>query len=133
MFEADINLWVVLAAAVAYFIIGAIWYMALFGKQWMELSGMSMEDTENSSAPYLASFVLTLVLTFILAHVLVFIGVETIQESLVAGLWLWLGFVATTMLMTDMYSDKPRKLTAINAGYHLAGILAAASIITFWG
>jgi len=42
-FEPTTNYWAVLVAALAYWILGAIWYTGLFGKQWMALTGMTEE------------------------------------------------------------------------------------------
>ncbi|MEX0934350.1 MAG: DUF1761 domain-containing protein [Candidatus Saccharimonadales bacterium] len=133
MFEADINLWAVLAAATAYFLVGALWYMVLFAKPWMEAAGMTKEDTdEGGGSAYLMSFILFLLLSYVLAHILVSLGVATLAESIATGIWLWVGFVATTMTVNFLYSGKSRKLLVIDATYHLAGILAAAATLHFW-
>jgi len=38
---AHINYWAVLVAALATFMLGGLWYTALFGKAWARLSGYS--------------------------------------------------------------------------------------------
>lgn len=134
MFEVDINLWAVLVAAVVYFVIGGLWFSVLFGKQWMKLSGITMEEAgKNSNAGlYGSTFLLQLFLTYVLAHVVAHVGAVTVVDGLITGLWLGLGFVATTMLVDSLYAGRPRKLTAINAGYHLVGIMVAAAILSVW-
>lgn len=134
MFEVDVNLWAVLVATAVYFAVGGLWFSVLFGKQWMKLSKITMEEASKSSSAglYVASFLLQLVLTYILAYLVAHIGAATVVEGLITGFWLGLGFVATTMLIDSMYAGRPLKLTAINAGYHLVGIMAAAAIIAAW-
>lgn len=135
MLEVDVNIWAVLVAAVVYFMIGGLWYSMLFGKQWMELSGMTEEKIKESGSnagTYLVTFVLLLILSYVLAHMVAYTGAVTLAEGLLVGFWLWFGFVATTMLIDGLYAGRRHKLTAINAGYHLVGILAAAAILTVW-
>lgn len=134
MFEVDVNIWAVLVATIVYFVIGALWYSVLFGKQWMKLSGITKESMEGSGrvAPYVATLLLLLILSYVLAHMVAFADAATIGEGMTMGAWLWLGFVATIMLIDAIYAGRSYKLTAINAGYHLVGMMAAAAIISAW-
>ena len=54
MNTAKINYLAILAAAVATFILGAIWYIA-FQTPWMELSGVTEEE---SAAGGISSFII---------------------------------------------------------------------------
>ena len=36
----DVNWWAIIVAAIVKFVIGGIWYMPLFGKQYRELMGV---------------------------------------------------------------------------------------------
>ncbi|MBT8415087.1 MAG: DUF1761 domain-containing protein [Boseongicola sp.] len=83
----------VIAAAVAAWIFGAIWY-GVIGKQWMAASGLT-EDTVNRSnpTPYIVSFLCTVLVAGMTRHVLVTSGVDTVGKGLLTGLGLGL-FVA---------------------------------------
>lgn len=50
MFEVDVNLWAVLVATAVYFAVGGLWFSVLFGKQWMKLSKITMEEASKSSS-----------------------------------------------------------------------------------
>ncbi len=136
MFDVDVNLLAVLVATVVFFLIGGLWYTVLFAKQWTKLSGMAEKLKEKSDSPsagpFIATFILLFVLCYVLAHVLALIGVGTIGESLATGAWLWLGFVGATMLNNAIFAGRPHKLTAIDTGYYLVGILVASAILTAW-
>ena len=46
---SHINWLAVLAAAVAYFMIGGLWYSkVLFGSKWASLTGLDMNDPEKN-------------------------------------------------------------------------------------
>jgi uncharacterized protein DUF1761 len=61
----------VFVSALAYWILGAVWYGALFNKPWMALENISMEQakTMNPVLPYIITFVLNLVIAFVLAQI----------------------------------------------------------------
>ena len=44
---SDFALWPVLAGALAFFVVGAIWYTALFGKAWQKAAGFTDEELAN--------------------------------------------------------------------------------------
>ena len=52
----------VIVAAIAYWILGAIWYGVLFGKPWMALEGITDAQARsmNPVLPYVISFLLNI-------------------------------------------------------------------------
>ncbi len=50
----QINWIAVLVGTVGYFMLGAVWYSFLFQKQWIEYTGIKMEDG-NSKKEFLLS------------------------------------------------------------------------------
>jgi len=70
----NINIWAVLVAAVADFVLGAVWYMAVFGNQWGKIHGFDkLSKKEQATArkgmgPFLIlQFVITVVTVLTLA------------------------------------------------------------------
>ena len=55
----------IIAAAVAIFVVGFIWYGPLFGKAWMESTGMTEEKAKAGNMPLI--FGLSLVFAVIAA------------------------------------------------------------------
>ena len=92
-----------------------------------------MEKMKKEAGPaYATSAVGALVVAWVLAY---FFSANDIYESSRAfrlALTLWIAFVATTSLTDYMYANRPRKLWAINYGYHLVGMIVVAFILAAW-
>jgi len=60
----------ILVSAIAYWMLGALWYGLLFGARWMVLENITVEQARagGSALPYLISFVLDLLIAFVLAQ-----------------------------------------------------------------
>lgn len=132
----EVNLVAVLAASLAAFAVGALWYGPLFGKQWKVLMGFTDESMKamkmTMTQALSGGFVATLVLVYVLAHFLNFVPDKTISGALTLAFWVWLGFVATVMSNSVWYENKSWALYAVNASHYLVAILVAAFILAWW-
>ena len=132
----EINYLAVLAAAIASFVIGFVWHGPLFGKQWMKLMGFtekSMKEMKLTPVQAMAGgFVATLLMSYIFAHFIDYVQASTIVEGVVAGLWIWLGFVATIMLNGVLWEGRPFKLYLLNVSYHLVTLAVMGVILAVW-
>jgi hypothetical protein len=127
---ADLNWLAIFVAALAYFLLGALWYGPFFGKIWA--AGMNIDPTQGGSmaAGYAITFVGNLLLATVFARILSL--APATGDALMLAFWLWLGFVATTLTITALWDSRPRAVAAINVGYHLAGMLVAALVLSMW-
>lgn len=135
MITAEINYWAVLVSAISGFAIGSVWYMPrVFGASWMAMLGKSETDIKAgfSTKMFAKTFVATLVMVYVLAHFVDYSGATTVGQGVTTGIWVWLGFVATTMFINALYENKPIRLWAINAGYQLAVLVVAGAILAVW-
>lgn len=136
--EVTINYLAVIVAAIASMVIGMAWYSPmLFGKQWMELIGISVKDMEAAkkkgmSKTYALAFVSSLVMAYVLAHFVDYAMASSLADGAMAGFWVWLGFVATVSLSSVLWDCKPWKLYFINVGYHLVQLVVMGEILTLW-
>ena len=133
----NINYLSVFIASVAQFVIGAIWYMPLFGNLWGKIHGMGkVSEVEHrrmmqQMIPFLAlQFLVTIVTTVVLA---IFISnLPLLNAYVIAGL-LWVGFIVPTQVAGVIFGGTPAKwiLTkiAIQAGASLICLEVAAAII----
>lgn len=135
-----ISLVSVLAAAVASWVFGAIWYGALFSKPWMNAAGLTEERIKGPSgrpspAPFVISFLLELVMAFVLAVLFLHLAKEGIAlgAALAGAFFLWLGFVFATMTVNHRYSLAPWSLTAIDGGHWLGVLLIQAAVLALMG
>jgi hypothetical protein len=129
----------IVAAAIAGFAFGALWYGLLFGKQWMAARGLSEAEakarTGPSPRPFIISFVALLVMALMLSGVLVHLALGGMTMSArtgaISGFLLWLGFVITTMAVNHAFQGERLQLTLLD-GAHWLGVLLIQGAILGW-
>lgn len=121
-------------SALAYWILGAIWYAVLFNKPWMALENISMDQakTMNPVLPYFITFVLNLLIAFVLAQICIWRTANTAARGAALGILLWIGFVGPVTYTTYMYEMRPLQLFAINEFYPLVGFCLMGAILGAW-
>jgi hypothetical protein len=119
---AGLNYLAVLIAAVAAFAWGAAYYMTL-SKQW--LAAVGRVEPNKSPTPFIVSFVALLVMGWVLAGTLGHLGAGqvTVKNGVISGLFLWLGFVVTTVFVNNAYPGRKYVLSVIDS-IHWLGVLA---------
>ena len=115
----DINVWAVLAAALANFAIGGLWYSpALFGKVWMRANGFTDADLQKGSPPVIfgLAFVFCLIMSANLAGFLS--GPDTtIGFAVAAGVAAGLGWAALGLCVVALFERRPWSYMLVNGGY----------------
>ncbi len=140
MYVMGINLWSVLAAAVAAMVVGFLWYSPLlFARPWMVLMGYDPEDKaklaemqQGAGKMYSLSFVASLVSAAVLAKIIAITTVNSALYGMKVGFAVWLGFVATVQLTGVLFARQPTKLYLINTGYQLVCYLVMGAILAVW-
>jgi hypothetical protein len=133
-----INYPAVVASAVAYWVLGALWYSPLlFARPFIALKGWTPEQvaaiqSQSHAGEIGLAFLTSLLLAYVLAHFVKFTGAETAPSGALTGFWLWLGFVVTTNLGTVIFEQRPLGLYLINNGYHLVGMLGMGALLAVW-
>lgn len=124
----------VVVAAIAYWLLGAVWYGKLFTAQWMALENISPEQARGAApiAPYIISFLLNLVIAFVLAQVCAWRNANTAARGAALGILIWIGFLGPVTYTTYMYEMRPKQLFAINEFYVLVGMCLMGAIIGAW-
>lgn len=134
--DISINLWAVVAAAVANIVIGSLWYGPVFGKYWQKLMGFTPESIRamNMTPARAVSIALvsSLVMAYVLAHFEDVWGVLSNGDALTLAFWVWLGFVATNQLGSVLWEGKPWRLWILNAANSLVSYAAMALILANW-
>jgi hypothetical protein len=129
----QLNIWAVIVAALATFVIGGLWYSpAVFGKAWMRENNLTEEGLKHSNMVKIfgLAFLLALVAAVNLA---MFMGPEDKPEM--GALWGFLagfGWVATFIGTHYLFERKSFKLFLINAGYSIVSLTIMGVIIAAW-
>lgn len=134
MGSGSINVWAVLAAAVANFIIGGLWYSpALFGKVWQRANGFSDADLRKGSPAVIfgLSFVFCLIMAANLAAFLA--GPETtVGFAVAAGIAAGLGWAALGLCVVALFERRPAAYMLVNGGYLTASFAVMGLILGAW-
>ena len=128
------NYGAVFVAALAYWILGAVWFGFLFSKPWMALEHMTEEQASsmNPVLPYVITFLLNLLIAFVLAQICIWRNASTAARGAAVGVLMWIGFLGPVTYTTYMYEMRPKELFAINEFYPLAGLCLMGAILGLW-
>jgi Protein of unknown function (DUF1761) len=137
---AGMNYLAIVTAAIAGWLTGAVWY-GLLAKYWVTALGTTMEEFKQKQTalkgdpkaflPFVLAFVADLIMAWMLAGVLGHLGPGQValRNGVISGLFLWFGFVLTTMMVNNAFSGRKYTLTAIDAGHWLAVLLVMGAIV----
>ena len=135
---SNLNYISVLLAAIAAWVFGAVWYMAL-ARPWMTAQGWrSREDAPRragpaAAAPFVLSFVAEIVMAAMLYGIVQHIGDVTVERALFSAFMIWIGFVLTTIAVNNAYPGRRLMLTVIDSGHWLGVLLVMAVVIGLFG
>jgi len=130
---AGINYLAVLVATVAGFAFGAAYYMSL-SRPWLAAMGKTREELaaagKRSPAPFIVSIVALLIMAWVLAGGIGHLGPGqvTLRNGVISGLFMWLGFVITTLAVNYSFGQRRPMLTIID-GIHWLGVLVIQGAI----
>ena len=140
--ELKINIVAVLVAVAANFVLGFVWYAALFAKIWGKEMGYD-PNMRPDKKTMLKGMALMIVGNFLFAWVLAFYlaGWRYIpgageMSPLVSGvnsaISVWIGFYVPVHLSRIVWEKHSWKLFSINSGYHLVATAIVAVILCYW-
>jgi hypothetical protein len=124
----------VLAAAVAAWLTGALWYMAL-GRQWLAALGKTeaqikaKQGTPGFYLPFVLAFVADLLMAWVLAGIIGHAGPVTLRAGVITAALCWLGFVITTITVTNGFAGHDPRLLWIDGGHWLLVLLVMGAIL----
>jgi len=133
-----INWLAVLVAGGATFMLGGLWYTALFGKLWQRLHGYSDEKLKEMQAKkpppvffgvMIASYLL---LAAVMAVMAATFHISTAGAGAMLGVLLWIGPAATIGMTSWLASDKHLGIYGIDLLYQLVFLPMMGAIIGWW-
>jgi hypothetical protein len=134
----DLNWLAVLVAALAYFILGAIWFAPpVFGKAWIKASGAQMPERGQrpGAAIYIGPLVGAIIAAVATGLLAAATQTDTVSEGLILGLVVGIGYALSVVLTTAIFeTSKPQKGVwfLITGLYHVVGVVLAALILALW-
>ena len=120
----------ILAAGLAGWIFGAVWYGVL-GKPWQRALGLNPDDCKDKKmplVPMVTSFIVALVMSAVLYPVLLSAGARSVLPAAMTGLILGIGFLFCSQLVNNMFQQRSFTLTVID-GLHWTFALVIESVV----
>lgn len=130
--------WIAVAvAALAYFVLGALWYSKiLFAPKWIAYLKIDINDPnakKGMGMMFGGSFVMMFIQCLAVAVLAERIGViGGWMSGVKIGTFVGACFCSTTIAVNYFYEKKPLGLFLINAGYAVVGNMIAGVIICCW-
>lgn len=124
----------VLVAAVAGFMVGAVWYSVL-SKKWMEVSGVAVGDDGKPAnnadpMPYIMGLLAMILVAGMMRHVFALSDIDTMGKGLIFGFGIGLFFAAPWLMICYGFAGRSRTLLLIDGGYAALGSAAIGLVLT---
>ena len=127
----DINVWEVVAATTAAFVISSLWYLA-FGTQLAALSD-SYAGTERTPVWVILVEVLrSVIVAGAVAGLSSLIRIDDLAGALALGVALWAAFPLPILAGSVVHERTNWRLAAIHAGDWLVKLLVISVIVSVW-
>jgi len=122
-----------IVAVIAAMVIGFIWYSEpVFGKQWMQLLGMSQAQAEAGMKQGMVyGIVATIIYVVFLGMLMNMVGVKNLNEALTFGIIFSLASYIPVQLHHKAWAQQPTKLITINGACQVVMALVVCAIL-FW-
>lgn len=138
------NFLALLVCTVAGFFLCYVWYTPLFGKAWSKEMGFDPSE-EHPTPQLIKSLLLTAVSVFLISMVsasniavwtpstwgVTGVSISKNSQAIQAGVFTWLGFFVSNLLLGVAWQKRSWKLFAIDAGYFLTLLLIVSFIIVY--
>jgi hypothetical protein len=133
---AGISYLAVIVAAVVAWLVSAGWYMSL-GRIYQAALGKTPEQCKaemqkpGAFLPFVYAFIGNLVIAWMLAGVLGHLGPGqvTLRNGVIAGAFLWFGFILTTMTVNYSFSGRDRRLLLIDLCNWLIVLVVIGAVV----
>ncbi len=136
----DINYLAVLVCGILSLVIGSIWYGPLFGKLWLNATGMTAPRPEEMAASqkkmiptYIAQLIASLVQVGVLAY---FLQLVTNLSAVCVALWIWVGFTLPVIAGLCLWNNSSKKAAwtqfILYGGFQLVYLVVSAVILSAW-
>ena len=129
------NYWAVIVAAIACFMLEAIWY-SIFLQAWLDGLGRTrdimMHEGVNEYLQYATALVSAAIMAIAISTVTQLTGPLSARRAIKTGALLWFAFIFTTWATEYMFEVRSFALLGINCGFWLLGTMLMGAIVGTW-
>ena len=125
----DFELLPVLAGAAAFFVTGAIWYSALFGKAWQKAAGITEEKMQGSNMALIfgLAFLFEVLVAMVLWHLVARTGAAP-HVVMMMAIGLAVGVMIPAVGINYLFLRKSLAHFLIDAGHFIVGMAAMGGV-----
>ena len=126
----------VLAATVAAYAFGAVWYIAM-AKPWIKAAGIPVDASgkpmgNGSVLPFVVGFFCILLVAGMMRHVFVMAQMDTVGEGLMGGFGIGAFLITPWVVMNYTYAARPRALAMLDGVYSIVGCSIIGIVLTLF-
>lgn len=129
---SSINWFSILVAFIAYYLLGALWYLGLFPQLYKVSLGKADQTLDNKGPLYIVGPGLC-VLVIVIASAILFyaLDIHSYPQALVFAGLIGVGFLVanTTNIAINPNIPRPFLYSSITSGYHLLGMTLTSLIL----
>jgi Protein of unknown function (DUF1761) len=133
---AGVSYLAVIVAAVAAWLASAAWYTSLSRHYGAALGKTPEQMAENRKKPgaflpFIFAFFGNLIIAWMLAGLLAHLGAGqvTLRNGVISAVFLWFGFILTTMVVNYSFAGRDKRLLLIDSGNWLLVLLVIGAIV----
>ena len=127
----DINLLAVILAALAFFVVGALWYGVLFSGPWQRETGVTEAPGVGQLARIMGlTFAFELLVVLMLEHTIARTGASGHVIMMIAT-GFGLSIMTPAIGINYLHQRKSLTLFLIDAGHFIVGMAAAGAVLLF--
>lgn len=129
----SLNWFAVLAATLAYFMLGAVWYAPFaFGALWRAAIGLSQVPEVNTPQVFLVPLAAAFTATVATAALVERLHLERVSQGVQLGACVALCYSAAAVATDAVAPHQPNPLAyaLIVGGYHLTGLIGVSAVVT---
>ncbi|WP_417318012.1 DUF1761 domain-containing protein [Emcibacter sp.] len=128
----NISMLAVLAAAVAKFALGGLWYSSLlFGRTWMNELRLRETDLDNPRFALIVAAIVSIIAALAMAVIIDIAGLPLLG-CLILGLVIGIGVSAANLSLQFAFEGRSFRLYMIYAGQYLCEAVLMAGIIGYF-
>jgi hypothetical protein len=122
----------VIAAGVAAFAFGAVWYIAM-SKPWMAASGVTeAQQRASGPMPFVVGLVAMVVVAGMMRHIFAGAGIVTVGAGLLAGAGIGAFFITPWMAMNYAFALRKPALSVIDGVNAVVGCAIMGFVLTLF-
>ncbi|WP_395542481.1 DUF1761 domain-containing protein [Neotabrizicola sp. sgz301269] len=126
----------VLAAALAAFAFGAVWYMSM-SKAWIAAAGIPVDDRgrpqgNGSPMPFVVGFVAMVLVAGMMRHIFAMAGVASLGGGLVAGAGIGAFLITPWVAMNYAFAMRKPALTLIDGVNSVVGCAVMGAVLNLF-